>query len=85
MQTEFRGYIIAVATKENNGHWAAEVWICPGALTDRGAIEGCASQVEAQEAGRRWGEIRIDEWIATGKTTFRLVSSKRDEVEIQGL
>ena len=69
---EYREYWVAVSAKEKTGLWSANIWIWPvlgklGHLVDEGQVNSFASQGEAEAAGRRWGETRIDNWIASGE------------------
>lgn len=70
MTTQHRGNIIEAAANHSEGMWAADVWIWPtligfaDMLVDKGVVQGCDSQREAEDAGRIWGELRIDNWIA---------------------
>jgi len=71
MKKEYKGYTISITTKQRNGLWTAEIWIWPvigsrGTLLDDWQTEGWASQGEAEEAGRGFGETRIDNWLKTG-------------------
>ena len=69
MTTQHQGYTIEAVANQSEGMWAADVWIWPTLisfahmLVDKGAVQGCDSQQEAEEAGRIWGELRIDNWI----------------------
>jgi hypothetical protein len=70
--TEYMGYTIDITAKQKDGLWAADVCIgpkfgVPGTLHDKGEVEECGSEGEAEEAGQRWGEIRIDTWITSGR------------------
>ena len=71
MMTTYRGYMIAVGTKEKSGGlWSAETRIWPvigssGNLFDNWKTDGCVSEREAEEAGRQWAYIRIDKWVAS--------------------
>jgi len=67
MRIEYEGHAINIGTtqEDNNGLWTAEIWIwplggSPCELLDIGHVGGSVSQEEAEEAGRRWGESRID-------------------------
>ena len=74
MRIEYSGHAIDISTTQSqeNGHWAAEIWVwpvegSPSQLLDIGYVGGNLSQGEAEEAGRRWGETRIDNWVTSRK------------------
>ena len=73
MRIEYDGHAINIGTMQadNNGLWTAEIWIWPLAgspcqLLDIGYVESSVRKEEAEEAGRRWAESRIDKRLVGG-------------------